>query len=257
MSVTTAGDPSSAGAGILAGPVGPAAAWAPGPGRCAAVRTTSVASGAILSPGFPIETCLPNRRTDVDSRKRRAAAYNGAGRLQETAEQVNSGPARRSLRTRGSDRVPERLLHFARERERSLRRGAGHAARHPVARHRAVESAFSRQFEVHAEARHAHALEGQGTVADAEPAGPLGARLSEIHVDGNLQAVPQHEAVPPLRNGAAGLRPCADAGAADCDRDQSEQHPFAHGDLLGAAVRLAHPDLHLARAIPAGINNPP
>src|SRR5882672_12242433 len=65
MSVTTAGDPSSAGAGILAGPVGPAAAWAPAPGRCAAVRTTSVASGAILSPGFPIETCLPNRRTDV------------------------------------------------------------------------------------------------------------------------------------------------------------------------------------------------
>src|SRR6266852_5610254 len=142
------------------------------------------------------------------------------------------GSSRRSLRTRGGDRVRERLLHLARERERSRRRGAGQGARHRVARHRAVEGAFSRQFEVHAAARHAHALEGQGAVADVEPARPPGARLRQIQGDGNLQAVPQHEALPPLRNGAAGLRPRADAGVARCQSHQSEQHRFRHGDLL-------------------------
>src|SRR5216683_5489564 len=106
------------------------------------------------------------------------------------------GGSRRSLRTRGGDRVRERLLHLARERERSRRRGAGQGARHRVARHRAVEGAFSRQFEVNTEAGHAHVLEWYGAVPHAEPARPVRARLGQLHGDGNLQAVPQHEALP-------------------------------------------------------------
>src|SRR2546423_12316476 len=144
-----------------------------------------------------------------------------------------------TLRTRRSDRVGERLLHLARERERSARRGAGDGTRHPAARHRAIEGAFPRQLEVNAEAGHAHVLEGQRAVSDAKPAGPVRAVRRKLHRDGNLQTVPQHEALPPLRNGAAGVRALAHGRASSRYCDQPDQHSILHRDLLWCCERLA------------------